>query len=418
MRTARLLAATLLAAAVAQPADAQFWNPFRSKQKSERKADPQVAPAAHVAPAQQSFKLTDQSGPWLILATTFSGEGAEDQARDLCRELNASLKLPTYIHRMKFDLAGDEPVGRGVDRYGAPVKMRYRSGASREEWAVLVGDYPAVDDSLAERDLSTIKSVKPQALTVGDDSQTRQNLANYRAMTAAIAGKKDEAGPMRTAFLTRNPLLPESFFVPKGVDKFVEKMNKQLEHSALDIKGRYTIKVATFRGRGTLVGASQARSSKSRRRKDDSDPLVEAAENAHYLCEEMRRKGWDAYEFHNRTESYVCVGSFDKVTDSSGAPMQEVAEIVRTFGAKYDTPSTPLTKQRVAANTARVEEVKQTFNQLFSSEVGQVMGGMNPKYANVALEKGQAPRPIPFDVYPEAIEAPKRSVSSGFAWRR
>ena len=106
--------------------------------------------------------------------------------------------------------------------------------------------------------------------------------------------------------------LPDSYFTPKGVDKFVEKMNKDFDYSALKIPGKQTIRVATFRGRGTLVGASQSRSSKTRRKNADTDPLMEAAENAHLLCEEMRRKGWEAYEFHDTTESWVSVGSFSR----------------------------------------------------------------------------------------------------------
>lgn len=412
MRRLPLFFVLLIAAAVT-PAEGQFWNPFRSKEKP--------APAAKAALAGEPAPLSEKSGPWLILATTFSGEGAEEQANELSAELRQTLGLPTYVHQMTFEFGGDEPVGRGVDRYGAPVKMRFRAGEKRKEWAVLLGEYPAIDDPMAERDLATVKTVRPASLEIDPELGTHQNLASYRSgqlAAQAEAGEATTEGPMRTAFLTRNPLLPDEFFVPKGVDKFVAKMNKGLEHSALDIKGKYSVKVATFRGRGTLVGASQARSSSSRRKKDRVDPLVEAAENAHLLCLEMRKKGWEAYEFHNRTESYVTVGSFDSVTSAGGRPSEEVVEIVRTFGAAFDTSPTPLQKKRGPTNEARAEQVKQTFNQLFTSEVGQVAAGMNPKYAQVAVAKGQPLRPIPFDVHPHVIEAPKRSVSSSFAWRR
>lgn len=414
MALARIIV-VLTAVALASPAGAQFWNPFRSKKPQEAPAK-QAPPAA---PAGDRFQLTQQSGPWLILATTFSGEGAQEQARDLCHELSQTLRLPAYVHEMTFDLTDDQPVGRGVDRYGAPVKMRYRAGDTRREWAVLVGDYPSVDDTIAARDLVAVKSAKPRALNIDESGHTNQNLANTRVLLASWTEKEEQGGPMRTAFMTRNPLLPDEYFAPKGVDKFVEKMNKDFEHSALEIKGKQTIRVATFRGRGTLVGASQSRSSKTRRKNNEIDPLVEAAENAHLLCEEMRRKGWEAYEFHDRTESWVSVGSFDKVTDANGQPLAEAIEIVRTFGAAYNTSPTPLEKRRAApTESARAAEVKQQFNSLFTSEIGQVASGMNPKYAQVTFEKGTPPRPIPFDVYPEAIDAPKKSVSSSFAWRR
>ncbi|MGL4513347.1 MAG: hypothetical protein ACRCT8_09680, partial [Lacipirellulaceae bacterium] len=160
-------------------------------------------------------------------------------------------------------------------------------------------------------------------------------------------------------------------------------------------------------------------SSAARQRKSDRDPLVEAAENAHLLCEEMRRLGWDAYEFHDRTESYVTVGSFDEVTTNNGQPSADVTQIVQTFGARFGGSATPLQDGRVqTADHAKVERVTQTFNQLFTSEVGQVAQGMNPKYAQVSFAKDEPARPIPFDIHPHVVEAPKRTVSGSFAWRQ
>lgn len=430
MRPRRIAPAALafaLLIAAAQPTAAQFWNPFKSKQA-------EASPAAtSSSDPVASLALTQNSGPWLIMATTFSGDGAEEQARQLCLELRHALGKNVYLHDMRFDFTKDQPVGRGVDKYGQPIKMQYRAGNERREWAVLVGDYPSVDDTLAARDLSNIKTLQPEALAIGEDGKTNQSLAAIRRTQQAVLkqlGKQMPEGPMRTAFLTRNPLLPEEYFVPKGVDKFVEKMNKGLDHSLLKADGRYTVKVATFRGRGVLQGASNARSSAAKSTKRKNDPLVEAAENAHLLCELMRERGWDAYEFHDRNQSYVTVGSFDTVAkDGSQASLEnmkqlnqlrnEVIEIVRTFGAAYDTPAAPLeTRRGVRASEARVEEVKQTFNQLFTSEVGQVASGLHPKYAQVTVEKGKPPRPVPFDVHPLVIEVPKRTVSSTFAWRR
>ena len=75
-------------------------------------------------------------------------------------------------------------------------------------------------------------------------------------------------GPMGRAFFTRNPLLPREYFVPKGVDDFVAKMNQGVEHSLLDCPGRYTVQVATFRGKTILQTGRRATEGNGRRRLD------------------------------------------------------------------------------------------------------------------------------------------------------
>ena len=54
---------------------------------------------------------------------------------------------------------------------------------------------------------------------------------------------------MRNAFITTNPLLPDEYFVPKGLDRLVLEMNEPVKYSLLDCPGKYTVKIATFTGR-------------------------------------------------------------------------------------------------------------------------------------------------------------------------
>ena len=67
-------------------------------------------------------------------------------------------------------------------------------------------------------------------------------------MPQFIEGRKQN-GPLANAFITRNPLLPEDYFVPKGgLDELVVKMNKNVKYSLLDCPGKYTVQVAHFTG--------------------------------------------------------------------------------------------------------------------------------------------------------------------------
>jgi len=401
----------LAVAATARPAAGQLWKHF--------------IPVSHSEPLpQRDYTLTRDNGPWLILVESFQGDEAEALARELADELRGQ-GLAAYIHDRTFDFSEQNP-GRGVDEYGAPVRRRFQRERDHQ-FAVLVGDFASIDDPEAQETLSRIKVMPSKVLSRENEATGFDQVRQLSSQMLEKLGRRKDRGPMGLAFFTRNPLLPQEYFVPKGVDEFVAKMNKGVEYSLLDCPGRYTVQVATFRGRSLL----QTDNAKSETEKDSfgwwgkrmSDPLVEAAENAHLLAAKLREHGWEAYEFHNRTESIVTIGSFDQVAqrlpDGRMAPTPEVQRIIQTFGAAYDTPADPLGKAGSdAATKRRVEELKQRFNQaLTSQQSGQIALGLNPKH--VTLMRGRkVGRVIPFDVYPHTIEVPRRSISGAYAGAR
>ncbi|QDU57739.1 hypothetical protein [Aeoliella mucimassa] len=361
------------------------------------------------------YTLSETSGPWMVMAATFSGMGAEDQARALVLELRREHNLKAYIHEMTFDHSSDERLGRGVDRYGSPLRMRYQSGEQNHEIAVLVGDFPNIQDREAQKLLDAIKKMRPEALA-GSPGTTAQNLAAEREYIARIRGGHD-APPMSKAFLTRNPILPAEYFKPKGVDPFVAKMNSGAEFTVLKCPKKYTVKIATFEGHVTLQGSFSSSGSRNKS-KDEGEALMEAAMNAHNITVFLRSKGWEAYEFHDRTQSYVTVGSFDTVAtraaDGSIKPTRNVDIILRTFGAAYKTPDAlSVGEQLPEVDRKRAEEVVRQFNNRFSNQHGQIATGLQPKY--IQYDKDNF---IPLDINPEVIEAPKQSVTSAYAWGR
>ncbi len=319
-------------------------------------------------------------------------------------ELRQEYNLAAYHHSMTFDHSSEDRLGRGLDRYGAPIRMRYQSGDTNHEFAVLAGNFPTIDDPAAQRLLDQLKEMRPKALDRGYD-QTSQNLVQEREFLTRLAGGGG-APPMGKAFLTRNPILPDEYFNPRGVDPFVAKMNSGVAHSVLDCSGKYTVRIATFKGRAILQGAFSSGKRKRASKKSEVDPLVEAALNAHAIATFLRAKNWEAYEFHDRTESYVTVGSFDKVANRTAtgnlAPTREVDIILRTFGAAHTTPSALSVGADVPLqDRMRAEEVKQRFNNLFSNEHGQIAHGLQPKYIEYQRNKF-----VPLDINPEVIEAP------------
>jgi len=330
----------------------------------------------------ETYPISDKNGPWMIMAATFSGEGADEQARQLVFELRRQFKLPAYSYQKKFEFS--KPVrGKGVDAYGEAPLMRYQHDKDLVEIAVMVGDYETVDDPEAQKVLKKLKYAEPKSLTAESGKPSSQSLATLRAIQKqvkqSILPKDSEElkrGPMANAFVVTNPLLPNDYFVPKGIDKLVVEMNKGVPHNLLDCPKHYTVKVATFSGHAVIL--DKKRQEELDRGELPKSYLEEAAKSAHLLTETLRKKGYEAYEFHDRSSSIVTVGSFDSVgtrrPDGKIEINPAIHKIMRTFGAE-----------------TKVEPGK-------PPQVGQ-----SKKLAG-----------IPFDMQPTPVEVPRRMISSDY----
>jgi len=384
---------------------------YASMGAGQLRAEPlwqQLIPRKRVAADPHSdYTLSKDHGPWLIMAASFSGPRGENQARDLVLELRRQYNLSAYYYGMTFQLDDANP-GRGMDANGAPIKRRYQRGDRVVEHAVLVGDFTAIDDPDAQRLLERIKHLTPATLTSQEGKETAQSLAILRQFQAQLRQKingSKKKGPMGHAFLTRNPLLPREYFVASGVEEDVAKWNQGLEYSLLKCPGKYSIRVATFRGRTTLKSTNDDQPRTRTRKASQDDPLVIAGRNAHLLTVALREKGWEAYEFHDRHESYVTIGSFQQArTFPDGRiviPDRDARIIIDTFGAT--TPNNIF--NRPAPQDQQLEqERKQQFQQLFSKGRGQLAQGFYPKRF-VGM---------PLDIYPKAVPVPRRSISSAY----
>jgi hypothetical protein len=275
----------------------------------------------------------------MVLAATFSGDGADEQAHELVLELRRRYKLHAYMHKMRFDF-GSDPDGRGLNRFGQRTKWTYRRGARAEEIAVLVGDFPRVDDPKAKQTLTKIKSARPDCLDVEKNKRTNQSLAAVRFIQRAMlksGNRKKKKGPMGHAFMVTNPLNNEPVAPQQGLDPLVVKMNRGVRHSLLDCPGTFTVQVAHFSGK-VVVDQAEIKRIESGEKGLDESRLHEAADKAHRLTEALRMKGYEAYEFHDRHSSIVTVGSFASV----GTPRRDgkteinpaIHRIMETFKGK------------------------------------------------------------------------------------
>jgi hypothetical protein len=303
------------------------------------------------ADPNKMYWLAEDQGPWMIMATSFAGPGAEEQAHTLVMELRKRYRLDAFMHKRTFDYT--EPVyGRGVNRYGGPKRMRYQAATKFDEIAVLVGNYTAFDAPGVQEDLDEVKTAKPACLDISSASgkqTTTQRFIGLRELQRLVHADPEmrELGPMRRAFVARNPLLPKEYFVGGGIDPFVLDMNRHVENSLLNNPRQYTVRIASFQGESFFQGEGQGQGDERSSSipglpaRGNTSKLEIAADNAHRLTEALRKRGVEAYEFHDRFESIVTVGSFDavgtKLPDGRLDLSPEVYKIMQTYGAERST---------------------------------------------------------------------------------
>lgn len=339
------------------------------------------------ADPNKDYPITESAGPWMIMVTTFHGDKAEVQARQLVYELRKQNKLRAYTRAQTYNYNEKHIPGRGVFPDGAPKTMEYLNAEKYEEVAVLVGDFRAVDDPDAQKDLAMIKHADPACLKPEATPTSNSPLADLRRWGQQTFGTgKKSNGPLANAFITTNPLLPREYFVGKGVDKFVAEINKGVEHSLLDCPGRFSVKIASFTGRVYINQQEirQLEETTARDRQTDESPLVEAAARAHAITEALRAQHVEAYEFHDRSSSIVTVGHFASVgsprADGKIEINRQIYEIIKKYGADQG-----------------------------SLAGGQISLGVQPKTIDVSI--GGRMKTIVFDISPVPVEVPRRSIS-------
>ena len=350
-----------------------WWDRIWAEEEQDQQKDTPKDSAVH--------HLTDEQGPWMIMALSFRGPTAIEDARQTVIELRKKHKLTAYLHQETYDFS-DSFIGRGVDRFGKPRRMRHQQNNSFEEVAILVGNYGSVDDPDAQRDLKKIKALTLNSLESEDQKKSR-SFAELRKIHNQVL-KKDKSksgGVMKLAFITTNPILPEEYFRPQGVDRFVAQLNDDIEHSLLECPGAFTVKVATFTG---LAAVHPKHIQEIETKGMQSSRLEKGAIKAHRLTIALRAKGYEAYQFHDRKQSIVTVGSFSQP--------EKVGEGGRVV------------------HTAEVQELLQRFC--------AKRKGASADLQHPGLQTGILPETllgIPFDIQPMLIPVPQRSVSSDFA---
>ncbi len=331
---------------------------------------------------QQSYGLTGQNGPWMIMATVFADADervAYDKAMKLVQEFRQN-KINAYIYAKKQDSdttdARPHWVYDNEDIMKAPTistKYKYVNKISTWEFAVMVGDFPGLNDKGAEAMLKKVREMNPRSL---GGQPTHPLFGMPWSSREGIA-------PLGNAFLTPNPMMKKSPVDATQLDKTVLNANKEIKrYSLLDCPGQYSVQVAVLKGVTTL---NQQQIMRIQRGEEiDSiktkQTLEDADKKAVRMCELMRAQGVEAYVFRDHYASIVTVGSFDRIGEMRDGELVLDPAIMKIF-KKYSAKCDP----RGGVLGIRQETID-----------GKEMGS------------------IPYDITPKIIVVPRRPAISSF----
>ena len=250
------------------------------------------------------------------MVASFDGDGAGGAGPVLADELRTQYRLTAYVNDRTFDHSDGKNSGRGLDNYGAPLRTRYQQEQAHE-FAVLVGDFPSIDDPAAQKTLERIKTLPSKVLSGETPDSAMDEVRQFSSKMVGKVSGHSPRGPDGPGVLHAQPAFAARVLRAQGRRRFVAKMNQGVEHSLLDCPGRYTVQVATFRGKTILQTSNEQPKRTGRDRLDVGQEQSRTARRGRgerpSPDRSLRRHGYDAYEFHDRTESIVTIGSFDHV---------------------------------------------------------------------------------------------------------
>ena len=358
--------------------------------------------------------LKPEHGPWFVMAKSYRGPEAKQLAEQLANELRKDFQLTAYCVSKKLDYT-ERLDGIGFDENGNSRRMKFRDNKVVEGYTVLVGDFDSIDSPAITETLSKIKRITPSMMANGAEPSdpNSDTVSSYRKYLQKIVIKSKEnakenavanPGPMFGAFVTRNPLLPAEFYKAPELDKFVKKLNEEKnfsDFSLINCAGKYTVRVAVFRGDDQSV--SWGRSTNSLSDEDKVSQLDLAAERAALTVRALRRAGYEAYQYHDRSQSYVTVGSFNELGTTNSANQfvysDRIQEIISRFGG---------TKKVTRSQYGQTQSPTLLFDLVDQRTIPELNDRESKK-----LGEWLAKYSVAFDLKPAPMAIPKMPVYNG-----
>jgi len=278
--------------------------------------NPKDLPASNIPlPAEpiEPYLLTQENGPFMVMAHTFKGQNSDKYAQILAMELRSQFGLPAYVFRpkdfpMRSMIRGVPPTAApGVNR---PMISFPEAERVKDEAAVLVGNEKTLED--AARLAHKVKKIRPACLNT---------LPDWHGTL--------KTNGLKTAIQTTNPYAPAEVLFPRKPDVMIQKIN-QGPHSIYTCPGRYSLQVAEFHGLSSYdVDARKAQGHFTNMLELKRSPLATAHDDAERMAaalardDEVRQTGYVPYVYHDRYSSKVMIGAFNSPSDPAAVKLRD-----------------------------------------------------------------------------------------------
>lgn len=263
----------------------------------------QVQKLQQQANIEQRRPLTDGAGPYLVRAGSYIGDENKGDAEIFANYLEQKYRVKTYTYRFvagtNYDAPSKEWRDAYIQYYGVKPRLQRLANPPPPNWVVMVGDFET--EKSAETFANKLRKISLQQLP--------EEIANsLPSLVHRTKGSRKLDGVMTL----RNPLLPRE---PDAVDtarlKMLLDLNSDQPYSIYDLQAPVTLRVARFAG-VSVAGESRIQIFN---KKSKMDGMHLAAQNATILTETMRKMGIEAYVFHGKHASLVCVGGYQSGED-------------------------------------------------------------------------------------------------------
>ena len=283
----------------------------------------------------KKYVLGRQHGPWVVMVASLSepppearveGPNMKEAANTLVYELRLK-NIPAYIFEQE-----EEKVPLSTYKRGEKI-VRREVKAKDNRICVIAGNYGSADDRVAQKTLDWIKKFNPKEFSEH----------------AAFHPTPGRPGPLSGAFLTINPLLSAEEVSQQKPDQLLMRLNAGRKDSLLVNQGKFTLVVASFRGKSQLLSKSTDEEFEISKSLDDAghqaevlccalrEPLgVDNNGNRFYL---HHQRQFEAFVWHERNRSLVCVGSFMSSDDPLIPNIYEYFAECKQFNAQIQAES-------------------------------------------------------------------------------